>query len=50
MKAIIEFGFRMISRSIKRSNRVICLSPRLRFRQITPTSALIIHEILIFNQ
>ena len=36
-KIIIEFGFHAISRIIKASVSVICLS--LRLRQITPTSA-----------
>ena len=42
-KIIIEFGFRVISRIIKASVSVICLS--LRLRQITPTSASIILDI-----
>ena len=48
IKTIIEFGLRMISRSIKPRDCVICLS--LKPRQITTTTALIIHEILRLHQ
>ena len=44
-KTIIEFGFRMMSWIIKTEVCVICLS--LRLRQITQTSVLIIHDIML---
>ena len=44
-KVITEFGFRVISRIIKASVGVICLS--LRLRQIPLTSALIIRDITL---
>jgi len=44
-KTIIEFGFRMISELSKPRVCVICLS--LQLRQITQTSVLIIHDIMV---
>ena len=44
-KTIIEFGFRMISWIIKTS--CLCYLLRLRLRQITQTSVLIIHDIML---